>query len=59
MSQKLVISEYDIPARKVETDELYNSEHYRELVKEANEKIREAQIHHAYAYLHAEDFVAL
>ena len=57
---KIIIPKNDrMEVKKVETNGPYSSDYYRKIVEEANEKIREAHIREAYAYLHAKNFIAL
>ena len=46
-------------AKKIEVNGPYSSEHYRKIAEDADEKIREAHIREARAYLHAKNFIAL
>lgn len=57
---KIIIPKNDcMEAKKVETNGPYSSDYYRKIAEETDEKIREAHIREAHAYLHAKNFTAL
>ncbi|MBQ3306077.1 hypothetical protein IJH02_01410 [Candidatus Saccharibacteria bacterium] len=57
---RIVVPKNDhIAAKKIEVNGPYSSEYYRKIVDEANERIREAHIREARAYLRAKNFIVL
>ena len=59
MCKKIEIPKSVLPTAKKELIKPVYTETERQLVKEANERIRESQYRNALACLHAEDFIAL
>jgi len=57
---RIVLPKNDrIAAKKIEVDGPYSSNYYRKIAEEADEKIKEAHIREARAYINAKNFIAL
>ena len=58
---KIVVPKYRVikAEKKSPATELYISEHYRQIVEEANKRIKEAHLQESRTYLNAKKFIAL